>query len=538
MKHNFLHKFAVFAFTLFISFNIFADDFRKTFVNPIYEGADPFVYKHTDGFYYFCQSEGDKGIAIWKSRKLTDKGVKRVVWKAPDTGWNTSEVWAPELHYLQGKWYIYYAADSGKNIDHRTGVLRSKTQDPQGEYEDMGVVYTGDEIETKKNNRWAIDATPLEMNGKLYLIWSGWKGYDDDIQSLYIAEMKNPWTAATNRVKMAENDTYVWERVSNDPQKKGLNEGAQILKNKDKIYVIYSCSGSWEPTYKLAQLSIKKGQDPMNPDNWKKKDKPVFQGTDEVYGTGHCCFTKSPDDTEDWMMYHSKISKRHGWQRNVRIEKFGWNPDGSPDFGKPTPPGTVLRKPSGEIMPELASHFTDSFSSGRWDNWVYYGYNRFIAVRSEKLVLGINPGWGIANNYRSGEKAVMRDMLWDDFVYYAKVKVVKGGRDAGLIFRVNHPAVGYDAMKGYFAGIIPQNNMAILGRMDGKNWQELARKKISLKQGENYHLKVMAKGEDIKFFVNNEKQIEVKDSDYSSGFAGVRVIDSEAEFDNIKIRKR
>ncbi len=51
-----------------------------TFVNPIYEGADPFVYKHTDGFYYFCQSEGDKGIAIWKSDKLADKGYNKTVW--------------------------------------------------------------------------------------------------------------------------------------------------------------------------------------------------------------------------------------------------------------------------------------------------------------------------------------------------------------------------------------------------------------------------------------------------------------------------
>ena len=55
--------------------------FDTTFVNPIYEGSDPFVYKHTDGFYYFCQSEGDRGIAVWKSDKLTDKGVKRTVWR-------------------------------------------------------------------------------------------------------------------------------------------------------------------------------------------------------------------------------------------------------------------------------------------------------------------------------------------------------------------------------------------------------------------------------------------------------------------------
>jgi GH43 family beta-xylosidase len=67
----------------------------------------------TDGFYYFCQSKGDKGIAVWRSDKLSNKGVKKVIWRTPKTGWDTSEVWAPELHNLNGKWYIYYAADDG-----------------------------------------------------------------------------------------------------------------------------------------------------------------------------------------------------------------------------------------------------------------------------------------------------------------------------------------------------------------------------------------------------------------------------------------
>ena len=517
--------------------NLYAADYSSTFVNPIYEGADPFVYKHTDGFYYFCQSEGDKGIAIWKSDKLTDKGVKRLVWKAPDTGWNSSEVWAPEIHYLQGRWYIYYAADSGNNIDHRNGVLQSKTQDAQGEYSDMGMVYTGDEIETKTNNRWAIDATPLEMNDKLYLIWSGWNGFDDDIQSLFIAEMSNPWTVITNRVKIAPNNTYPWERVSNNPNGKGLNEGAQILHNGNMIYVIYSCSGSWEKTYKLGQLSIQLGKDPMNPKNWIKKSTPACQGTDKVLGVGHCSFTKSPDNTEDWMVYHSKIAEQHGWQRNVRIEKFTWNPDGSPKFNSPTEAGTILQKPSGENAPVTGLLYSDSFDSGLWDNWVYYGYNRFIAVRDKKLVLGVNPGWGIANNYRSGEKAVVRDMIWDNFTYQADVKIVKGDRDAGLIFRANHPAVGFDAMKGYFAGIIPATNIAIIGKMDGRSWHEIGRTQLPVKVSKVYELKIVAKGPKIQFFIDGKKQMEITDNDYPSGLAGVRVVDTEAEFDNIKISK-
>ncbi|MBN2063153.1 MAG: family 43 glycosylhydrolase [Sedimentisphaerales bacterium] len=533
MKHN---SFLVKVLTILIVFSsaVLAD--FGTFVNPIYEGADPFVVKHTDGYYYFCQSEGDKGIAIWKSDKLTDKGIKRVVWKSPDVGWNSDEVWAPEIHYLQGRWYIYYAADSGHNRYHRVGVLQSKTQDAQGEYNDMGMVYTGDEYATQTNNRWGIDATPLEMNGKLYLIWSGWNGYDDDIQSLYIAEMSNPWTVITNRVKITDNDTYAWERVSNNPDNKGLNEGAQILRKGDKIFVIYSCSGSWEPTYKLGQLSIREGLDPMNPKNWIKKSKPVCQGTDKVLGVGHCSFTKSPDDTEDWMVYHSKISRSTGWQRNVRIEKFTWNEDGEPVFPVPSEAGTILARPSGEKLPVAGGDFSDSFDNGLWDNWCYYGYNRFIDVRDNALVLGTIPSWGIANNYRSAEKAVVRDRIWSDFVMESKVRVVSGNRDAGLIFRVNHPAVGVDAMKGYFAGIVPATGRAIAGKMDGRGWMQLAATDFESKVGQDYRLKIVAAGEKYQFLIDDVVIFEFNDSSYSTGYAGVRVLDTEVSFDDITIK--
>ena len=319
----------------------------ETFVNPLYDGADPFVYKHTDGFYYFCQSGNDQRILVWKSDELTDKGVKKVIWQCPPTGWNTSGLWAPELHYLNGTWFIYYAATDGPNANHRIGVLQSIADDPQGTYIDKGVVYTGDHIDTIKDNRWAIDATPLEMGGKLYLIWSGWHSVHD-IQSLYIAEMENPWTTKTNRVKIAENNTYDWEKLLDDPDQKGLNEGPQILKNKRKIYLIYSCSGSWQVTYKLGQLSIDETADPMNPENWIKKNRPVFQGSETVYGVGHASFTTSPDDNENWIVYHSKQSIKPGWKRNVRMQKFSFNADGSPNFGIPVEAQVPLPKPSGE----------------------------------------------------------------------------------------------------------------------------------------------------------------------------------------------
>jgi len=76
------------------------------------------------------------------------------------------------------------------------------------------MLYTGDDIEGKTQNCWAIDATPVEINKRLYLIWSGWPD-GRDIQFLYIARMENPWTVATSRVRLCTNDTYLWSAPAN-----------------------------------------------------------------------------------------------------------------------------------------------------------------------------------------------------------------------------------------------------------------------------------------------------------------------------------
>ncbi len=506
---------------------------EPAFANPVYEGADPWVTKK-DGHYYLCKSEGDQGISVWKSDKLTDPGTKRIVWMAPDKGWNSHEVWAPELHHLNGRWYIYYAASDGKNANHRSGVLEAKTDDPQGEYIDKGMLYTGDDITGKTNNRWSIDMTPLQLDGRLYGIWSGWPS-DADIQYLYIAPMANPWTISGNRVKICENDTHVWERVGQSPTGRGLHEGPEVLKHGDKVFIVYSCSGSWEPTYKLGLLHMDAKADPLDPKSWKKVDKPAFQGTDRVLGVGHASFTRSPDGSEDWIVYHSKISPEHGWKRAVWMQPFTWNTDGFPDFGKPAPQARTLKAPAGEAANTPGGNFTDSFDKDNWDAWRYFGYNRYIWAADGCLNLGGHPKWGLVNDYRSGEKALVRGLEWSDFTTQVRVQVKEGNRDAGLLFRVRRPAIGYDAQKGYFAGIIPQTGKVVLGKTDGTRWQELAIADHKLASGQWYTLRVEAIGRRIRVSVDDARGIEVADDTYSKGMIGVRVVDTHALFDDFKV---
>ena len=317
------------------------------FANPIGEGADPSVVLD-DSRYLLCQSDGD-GIAIWVSDRLTDKGIKHVVWRAPETGPVSEQIWAPELVELNDRWYIYFAASEGENRNHRTYVLASTSSDPLGDYTLHGPLYTGEQFETKRNNLWAIDMTVLQHEGSLYAIWSGWTTATSDLQRLYIAPMNSPIEIGGPRTQISRSDDYLWEQVEETKETRGLNEAPQVLKHNDRTFVVYSAAASWLPTYKLGLLELI-GENPLNPAAWKKYPEPVFQSTSWTYGVGHGSFVRSPDGTQWWHIYHAKVDREPGWQRVLYVQPMSWTEDGLPEFGTPVREGEPLELPSGEPM--------------------------------------------------------------------------------------------------------------------------------------------------------------------------------------------
>lgn len=315
----------------------------RTFTNPLYDGADPWLTRE-NGFYYSCYSSG-RGISVSKSRFITRREESRRVWEAPRSGWNRTNIWAPELHFVDGRWYIYYAAgESGPPFIHqKTGVLQAQTGDPMGPYSDMGMIYTGDNPDMKSDNVWAIDMTVFKYRGKLYAVWSGWEKpalTDKTPQHLYIAEMENPYTMKSPRVKISSPEEE-WE--TGGPL--NLQEGPQILFNKDRLFIIYSCRESWTVDYRMGMLELANPDASLtDPKSWIKSG-PVFSGP---FGTGHGSFVKSPDGKEDWIIYHAKKSASEGWNRDVRTQKFTWDKNGSPVFGQASPTGIEMNRPSGE----------------------------------------------------------------------------------------------------------------------------------------------------------------------------------------------
>jgi GH43 family beta-xylosidase len=271
----------------------------------------------------------------------------------PATGPDSHEIWAPELHFLNSKWYIYFAADAGTNQTHRIFVLENPARDPlTGEWTLKGKLADPDD-------RWAIDASVFENTGKLYAIWSGWEGYENGTQSIYIARLKNPWTVKGRRV-MLSTPQFPWEEVGDlptgNPPHLNVNEGPEILEHGDKIFLIYSASACWTDHYALGMLEARGNADLLRPESWKKTNHPVFSTLPaaHAFGTGHNTFFKSPDGAEDWILYHANPEPHQGCNghRSPRAQPFTWNPDGTPNFGIPVALDTPIQKPSrAELKP-------------------------------------------------------------------------------------------------------------------------------------------------------------------------------------------
>ncbi|MCD8183280.1 MAG: glycoside hydrolase family 43 protein [Bacteroides sp.] len=328
-----------------------------TFVNPLFsEGTDPSAVLHNGTYYYTHGTENQ--IMLWQTRDITDMAHAecKVVWKPQDPV-RSFHLWAPEIHYIDNKWYIYYAADDGNTDNHQLYVLESPSPNPmEGEFHLKGPIMTNPEW------NWGIQATTFEHRGVRYLVWSGWpkRRSNAETQCIYITRMKDPWTLDTPRVMISKPE-YEWERqwVNPDGSRTAypiyVNEGPQYFHSKDNktIIIYYAASDSWTPYYCLGMLTADADSDLLDPASWTKHPAPVFKQLPErdVYGPGGISFIPSPDSTEWYMLYHTRKVPNGDTgspeTRSIRLQKMAWDEDGMPQLGEPVGINIPLPKPSG-----------------------------------------------------------------------------------------------------------------------------------------------------------------------------------------------
>jgi len=308
-----------------------------TFTNPLLpSGPDPWITQ-VDGTYYYTHTLGNR-IALWRTNDIADlvHAEQRTVWTPPEIGPNAHSIWAPELHRIDGKWYIYYsAAASGYDDDDHRGVfvLENASADPfSGSWVDRG------RIDTRYPG---IDGTVFAHAGKRYFVYSPYVGPDS---VLAIARLENPWTLAGPEVIIARPD-LAWERKGG----RQILEGPEFLLGpKGDLFLTYSASACWSDDYALGLLHAAPDANPLDPTAWTKSPEPVFHRANGVYATGHNGFFTSPDGSENWIIYHANPGPdmKCTAKRAPHIQRFTWTDAGWPDFGEPIAEGVPIPVPS------------------------------------------------------------------------------------------------------------------------------------------------------------------------------------------------
>lgn len=266
--------------------------------------ADPFVLKAADGSYYFTATvpEYDR-IVIRHSEHLydLDRAEEKVIWNKHEKGPQSENIWAPELHFLFGKWYIYYAASDVDDMwALRPYVLECTGADPVSDpWVEKGMMTCSSEDEFSFR-AFSLDGTVFEDNGAWYYVWAEKVGVGKQISNLYIARLKNAYTLDTVQVLLTTPD-YDWERYGF-----WVNEGPFALQRNGKIYLTFSASETGIH-YCVGMLVADSRSDLLDPRSWEKDRYPVLKSSPEhgIYGPGHNSFTVD-DDGRDVMIYHAR----------------------------------------------------------------------------------------------------------------------------------------------------------------------------------------------------------------------------------------
>lgn len=311
---------------------------RETVYNRpfIFQRADPYILRCGDGSCYFTASVPEYDRIVLR-RAATLRGLReaeeRTVWVKHESGPQSIHVWAPELHEIDGAWYIYYAAGDIDDVwEIRPYVLRC-TGDPMSDpWEELGPMRAADG-DPFSFRAFSLDATVFVHQGARYMVWAEKVGVGKQISNLYIARMASPTKLATVQVLLTTPD-YGWERGDF-----WVNEGPAVLQRDGKVFLTFSANTTGE-LYCMGMLWAEEDADLLDPANWTKLRRPVLQsdGAKEMHGPGHNCFVKDEDGVTDLCVFHARqYDKMEGNplydpNRHVYLMPLTYDGDGFPQF--------------------------------------------------------------------------------------------------------------------------------------------------------------------------------------------------------------
>lgn len=350
-------------------------DGEISFTNPVADYADPSVFYH-GGYYYYTYSKDYNGKpACWMTRtpNLCDIGNSEpiCVWSSSNDGTaqDITSLWAPQLYYLNGKWYVYATcATTGTDEAARRQprIWESKTDNPLEGFKYYG---TFDNLDTTV---WSyLSPRIIDWNGQLYLVCGGFFREGDKvpgsrhIQSIFMGKLSSPTAMSGKMVKITTGE-YAWEGYAGYI---GIVEGPYPLYAPDgeTLYLIYAAGHTRLDEYCTGILKFKgtpATQDIANASLWEKQKTPLqfVDYTTGVFSPGAMVVTYTPDGSQLWAVFHAKnFTDIEYTLRRIYIMPITW--DGNyPKIAPAQPVDTVYTIPK-NFMPIGERIENDSFGS-------------------------------------------------------------------------------------------------------------------------------------------------------------------------------
>ena len=313
--------------------------------SPVLPGltADPNIIRFGDTYYIYPTTDG---FADWSGTKFKAYSSKDLVhWQdhgvildlGPDVSWADTRAWAPTMAEKNGKYYLYYSADTNIGVavsDSPTGPFK----DPLGKPLIARGAYTGQMIDS---------AVFTDDDGKQYLYWGNGRAYvvplNDDMVSFDASKVTNITPS-------------------------GYTEGTCVIKRKGTYYFMWSEGDTRDENYRVAYAT---GSSPTGP--WTNRgvllEKNLALG---IKGPGHHSVVQVPG-TDDWYIaYHRfAIPGGDGTHRETTIDKLEFDSGGL--IRKVVPTLSSIAP-----LPNLPTNTTRSLQSVNFTG-------RYAAVRSDSL---------------------------------------------------------------------------------------------------------------------------------------------------------
>lgn len=387
-----------------------AEAARADYINypsPVVEQRpDPSVYRHSDGYYYMTATvPGGKSVELRRSTTIAGlaDATTQTAFTSPETGAMSGYIWAPDIQYWDGAFYMYFSASPSNDLfsGQRLYYIKNTCSNP------TSCSWTAPQRIDTGWESFQLDPESFEHDGNRYLVWAQHDPAINNNSNLYIARMSGA-TGITGSVTRISVPTLAWETEGY-----AVNEGPQVIKRNGRIFIAYSASAT-DARYKLGLLTASDTSDLLDAQSWTKRQTPVFQSANGVYGPGHGDFTVAEDGVTDLLVFHGRPydppvpDALMDPNRHTRVQQLYWADNGEPFFGQPlangmTAPG-IRGQGSDRCIDDSGWNTADGATVALWDcngytvqEWEFTytgGYYRIKNRHANKCL--DNLGWGTA----------------------------------------------------------------------------------------------------------------------------------------------